>query len=147
MKKVLHNRVYNTDSSYLLGSWTNNAQDESTYFVEKLYQKRSGEFFLYGKGGSNSRFAKQVGSQWLSGEKIVPLIWDEAKAWAEKHLSPEEYETHFGDITMTDERQAFTVYLSTGTVQKIRRSCAMSGENMSVYIENLVWADTRKRGD
>lgn len=147
MEKMVHNRRYNTDTSDLLGSWTNNSQEESSYFVEELYQKRSGEYFLYGKGGSKSRFAKQVGSQWLSGEKFIPLTWDEAKAWSEKHLSPEEYEMHFGDITMTDERQTFAVYISTGTIQQIRRSCAKSGKSMSAYIENLVWEDVRKRGD
>lgn len=144
MEKMVHNRRYNTDTSYLLGSWTNDSQEESSYFVEELYQKRSGEYFLYGKGGSKSRFAQQVRSQWLSGEKIVPLTWDEAKAWAENHLSPEDFEKHFGEISITDVRQAFTVYISTGTIQQIRRSCAKSGKSMSAYIESIVWEDARK---
>lgn len=145
MEKMVHNRRYNTGTSDLLGSWINSSQEESSYFVEELYQKRSGEYFLYGKGGSNSRFAKQVRSQWLPGEKIVPLTWEEAKAWAEKHLSPEDFEKHFGDISITGERQTFAVYISTGTIQQIRRSCAKSGKSMSAYIENLVWEDARKK--
>ena len=58
---------------------------------------------LFGEGGARTRYARQVGSStWSGGEEIRPLTIDEAREWAEKHLSADEYETIFGPVSEDD---------------------------------------------
>ena len=39
-----------------------------------MYQKRTGEFFLFGRGGPASKYAQaQKNNGWSNGEKLIPL--------------------------------------------------------------------------
>lgn len=66
------------------------------YVHEGLYLKRTGEFFLYGEGGPRSKYAEEISANsWSGGELLIPLTDDEAKEWAERHLSGDDYEKIF----------------------------------------------------
>lgn len=96
MKKIIGGRRYNTDTAKYIGSAQSNCGvTDFKYFEESLYLKKTGEFFLHGKGGPASKYAKEFdGSMW-GDEKIIPISLEEARAWGEKYLSPDEYEEVF----------------------------------------------------
>lgn len=65
------------------------------YFEEDLYQKKTGEFFLHGKGGGMTKYAIEVCGSMMGGEKIIPISLEEAREWGEKYLEVEKYEEVF----------------------------------------------------
>lgn len=97
MKKIINSKVYDTDKAHYLGG--DGGGDGFSRWHEELYQKRTGEFFLYGEGGAKTQYAEYVegpGGGWTSGAMIMTLSYDAARKWAEKHLSADEYEEIFG---------------------------------------------------
>lgn len=87
MRKIIKNRVYDTDTAKAEATYSNNYPRSSfQYYEETLYIKKNGEYFLYGKGNAASPYAEHSYN-----EKITPLTYDKAKDWAEKRLTPEEY--------------------------------------------------------
>lgn len=104
MKKIINGRKYDTETAQELGHYSNyGSWNDFNHLEEGLYRKKNGEFFLFGEGGARTRYARQVGSStWSGGEEIRPLTIDEAREWAEKHLSADEYETIFGPVSEDD---------------------------------------------
>ena len=137
MKKIINNKVYDTDTAKKLGSWENMYDSRDFgYFSEALYQKRTGEFFIYGEGGPMSKYAKTVGTnQWSGGERIMPVTMAEAQEWAENHLSADEYESIFGAIVEDDTRSALNITLPNSLIERLRREAAADGINLSAHIE------------
>jgi len=99
MKKIINGKRYDTDTATLIGSAGYSYSGDLEYWTEELYRKKTGEFFLYCKGGALSRYGRQTGqNEWSGGEKIRPLSLKEAQEWAEEHLNADEYEQVFGKI-------------------------------------------------
>ncbi len=94
MKTIIDGKTYNTETAkfikrdkYSEGIPTSDLE----YYAERLYQKKTGEYFLYGNGGPNSKYSKQTReNEWTSGEKIIPLTEVEANAWILAFASIEE---------------------------------------------------------
>jgi hypothetical protein len=98
MKKIINGKKYDTETATLIGDWWNRlGSNDFGYCVERLYKKKTGEFFLNGEGGANTKYATKYGNMYGSGETIEPLTVDEAKAWAERHLDADTYESVFGE--------------------------------------------------
>lgn len=98
MKKIIHGKLYNLATAKEIAYVTNDDYGLA-YWAETLYQKRTGEFFLYGEGGPMSCYARAVGqNQWTGGEEIIPLTEAEAKEWAERHLDADDYIDIFGEV-------------------------------------------------
>ena len=99
MKKIINGRMYNTDTAELMGEWYNGlSRTDFWYCEEKLYLKKTGEYFLYGRGGARSRWSEWVCNCVGEGEGIIPLTITMAKEWAECNLSADEYEEIFGEV-------------------------------------------------
>lgn len=99
MKKIINGKKYDTDTAKEVGSlWNGLAADNVEYFLEELYQKRTGEFFLYGTGGAFSKYSRSEGGNRYGISVIRPLTVEEAKEWAEKHLTGEAYEQIWGEV-------------------------------------------------
>lgn len=100
MKKVINNKMYNTETAKAVGNYSNTPyHSDFNYCSETLYRKRTGEFFLYGEGGPNSQYCQVIGNnEWGYGSDIIPISEEQAKQWAEAHLSGDEYEAIFGPI-------------------------------------------------
>lgn len=82
MKKIIEQKMYNTDTATYIGNNSNNfSRKDFHYFSEDLYRKTTGEFFLFGEGHALSAYRGQYGDSWGWGEAIVPLTEDEAKNW------------------------------------------------------------------
>ena len=99
MKRIINGKRYDTDTAKILGSAGYNHPGDFSFWREELYQKKTGEFFLYGIGGAMSKYARSIGlNEWSGGEEIIPLSPEEARKWAEKHLEVEEFEQLFGEV-------------------------------------------------
>lgn len=92
MKKIINGRLYDTETAKMIGSWSNGlGSSDFHYCTEDLYQKKTGEYFLYGSGGAMSAYGKSYGGGWCWGNDIIPMTEKEAKVWAETHLTADEY--------------------------------------------------------
>lgn len=99
MKKIIHGKMYNTETARLVGTYSYGYPRNFEHYSEELYVKITGEYFLAGEGGCLSKYAVSTGQNEVSGsEKIIPLTEDEAKEWAEEYLPADEYEQEFGEI-------------------------------------------------
>lgn len=97
MKKIIRGKLYDTDTAQQLAETYNYFGDFSDY-EEELYRKRTGEYFLHGKGGPTSRYAEPCGHGQSNGENIFPLSESEAREWAEANITAEEYISIFGKV-------------------------------------------------
>lgn len=99
MKKIINGKKYDTTTATRVGSYSFSNSRDFNHFSEELYCKTTGEYFLYGEGGPNSKYSRTVGqNEWSGGEEITPLTEEEARKWAEKHLTGDEYEDIFGEV-------------------------------------------------
>ena len=143
MKKIIGGKRYDTDTAREMGrDWYSNRTDFS-FWEETLYRKNTGEFFLHGEGGPMSRYAVSTGqNEWSGGEKIMPLTTEAARAWAEKHLDADEYESIFGKIAEEAiEKKTCSFSLTASTIEKIKRGAAERGMTMSAYLETVIGAE------
>lgn len=101
MKKIINNKLYNTDTANSLIYWYNDLpSNDGYYYAEELYIKKTGEYFLYGEGGALSPY----GSYDCEGRcsypdwDIIPLTDAKAKKWAVDHCSADKYMELFGAV-------------------------------------------------
>lgn len=100
MKQIINGKKYNTETAKEMGCWSNNySYGDFNYCEESLYRKKTGEYFLYGVGGAMSKYSQSCGQNtWSGGSEIMPMTESEARDWAEKHLTADEYEEIFGKV-------------------------------------------------
>lgn len=99
MKKFINGKKYNTATAKRIGDASYSNRTDFAYWYEELYQKKTGEFFLYGEGGPASKYSRATGqNEWSGSEAITPLTLAEAQEWGEKYLDGDEYEQVFGCI-------------------------------------------------
>lgn len=97
MKKIINNRLYDTDTAKYIGSFDNMlSQSDFHYCREELYKKKTGEFFLYGSGGAMSIYSKSCGDGYMGSEKIIPLTEEDAKEWVAENCNADTYIELFG---------------------------------------------------
>lgn len=140
MKKVISGRLYNTETARLTGYWESaGSTSDFSHIREELYRKRTGEFFLYGKGGPMSKYSRSCGNnEWSGGEDITPLTWEAARKWAEDHLDVEEYEELFGGISEDDGTEILSLSLPAALAAKARRAASQEGISLSQWIASLI---------
>jgi hypothetical protein len=138
MNKVIDGKVYNTKSAEFQGEDDNGMESgKFDYVKETLYKKRTGEYFLHGEGGANSRYGEWHGNTGSYGEKIMPLSLSEAKQWAEEHLDGDEYESIFGDPEPDEGKTALNLYVSNQTKATLQRMSEERGVSISKIVEEL----------
>ena len=135
MKKIINGKLYNTDTARQVGSWDSNITDRLYWVSETLYQKQRGEFFLHGEGGPGSKYAEPSGQgSWSSGEKIIPLSYDAAQAWAEGYLDANAYQATFGPVEEDDSTVRRLISMPASVEERIKREAARAGMSFSAYI-------------
>ena len=142
MRKIINGKLYDTSTAEFIGNDSYSNSRDFHHWSEELYQKRTGEFFLYGEGGPMSRYAETVGqNEWSGGEKIMPLTYDKARERAEKHLGVDEYEAAFGLPSEDDtDRDTLIVQLPAALMARIRQGAAENGETLTAHVEKLLRA-------
>lgn len=140
MKKIINGKLYDTDTAKELGIWSNGlGWGDFRNMCEKLYRKRTGEFFLYGQGGAMTKYAEAAsGGGWTGGEKIIPLTWNTAREWAEKSLDAEEYAEIFGMPDEDAEPVALNVQLDAELMARIRAKAAEDGTSLTATVTALL---------
>ena len=138
MKKIISGKLYDTDTAKSLGCDYHGSPRDFSYWSETLYKKRTGEFFLHGEGGPSSRYAVSLSQNtWGSGKKIIPLNYKAAQDWAEEHLSADDYQEIFGEVTEGDD-VLISIKLPASTDSKLRRIAAEKGLSMTALIVSLI---------
>lgn len=141
MKKIINNRVYDTETAKSIGEYEPNPyRSDFSWFCETLYQKKTGEFFLHGDGNANSRYSKSCGQNtWCGDEKIVPMSYEEAREWVEKHLDAEDYIALFGDPE-DEEGEKFDLHamISAASGKKLKQQASQKGLSISAYLDQLI---------
>lgn len=139
MKKVIKGKLYDTDTAQLVGEWDNGRYGSDFGRCEEaLYKKRTGEFFLHGRGGPMSRYATIRGSEATDGEEIAPLTYTEAQKWAEEHLDGDEYIAIFGEPDEDEGKEALHIYISKAAIAKAKQAAGQASITVSEYIEKLI---------
>lgn len=119
MKTTISGKVYDTEKASKCGAVENGKTNE------ELFCKKTGEFFLHKTGGALT-------------PTITPLSYDEAKRWAEKHLTEDGYNSIFGEVAEDDSKVALNLYLHKSSVAKAKREAAKAGTTVSEYVEQLI---------
>ena len=140
MKKIIKGKVYDTETAKELASWSNGGTWRDFNHVEEtLYRKKTGEYFLCGEGGPNTRYAERVDTNsWSGGSRIMPMTYQEATEWAEEHLDGDEYEAIFGEVVEDDTKRMMTYNLTVTAVEKVRRMAEKAGCSASEIIEAMI---------
>ena len=107
MNKIIKGKRYDTETAKQVAKTSSREQgvgpSDLKFWSENLYQKRTGEFFLYGEGGAMSKYREPYENNgFQSGYKIIPLTLDQAKEWAEQAVDADEYEAIFGPVEEED---------------------------------------------
>lgn len=140
MKKIIKGKLYDTDTAKHLGLWFNGRlSNDLSYCAESLYQKRTGEYFLFGDGGPMSKYSKMTGdNSWSGSSEIIPLSYDSARQWASEYLSADEFQTLFGDIVDDDSKKFLTCSVSVTAYNKVKHDAARLGISVSALVDQLI---------
>ena len=89
MKRLITNKKYDIHEANLVAEFNNGLDSTAAEFcIEELYLKKSGEYFLYGRGGVNTRWSD---SNEEKGERIKNLSTEEAQEWINLHSHDHHY--------------------------------------------------------
>lgn len=139
MKKIINGRRYDTETAKELGYyWNGLAVTDFSRIEETLYRKKTGEYFLYGEGGAMSKYAEADGTGWCGGSRIIPLPIEDAKTWAEEHLTADEYEDIFGEASEDDDKITVSLRMTPATRAKLKDMAAEEGKPLSDIVEELI---------
>ncbi len=139
MKKIIKRILYNTQTAKKLGEHSHGYVGDLDYYCEELYQKKSGEYFLYGVGGPMSAYCVQTATnEWSGSEEITPMTVKEARRWAEDNLDADDYIAAFGEPGEDDGYQTITVKINTETYNKLERKAKNAGLDISDFVSQLV---------
>lgn len=96
MKRLITNKKYDIHDAKLVAEYNNGLESSNAEScIEELYLKKSGDYFLYGRGGALTQWSGTGGT---SGEKIKSLTAKEAQAWIDLHSHDKyEYADLFGE--------------------------------------------------
>ncbi len=141
MKKNINNRRYDTDTARLVAEWSDSRYSvtDFNYSEEELYCKKTGEYFLHGRGGARTRYARSVGQNvWSGGEDIIPLTQEEARQWAEECMDTEDYDAEFGTPPESDDDSlaVLSVCMPVAIADKIRAQAKAAGVSISELIRS-----------
>lgn len=133
MKKIIGGKRYNTETAKYIGSGSPDySVNDFKYFEENLYQKKTGEFFLHGKGGPMTKYAIQAYGSMMGSEKIIPISLEEARSWGEKYLSPDEYEEVFE--VEEEDSVLFSVLLPETLYAELKAEAEEKGVSMKEIV-------------
>ena len=139
MRKIINVRRYDTATAKLVGEYETGYIGDFDWVAEKLYLKATGEFFLAGKGGARTRWSTRTIDGYASGDGILPLTLEEAREWAEEHLSVKDVENLFripSDAETGKKIQSFS--LSQTAIAGLKRLAQTCQTSRSDIIEQLV---------
>lgn len=137
MKKIINGRLYSTDTARELG--LDAGGDGFSHWCERLYQKRTGEYFLHGEGGPMTKYAVSISdNSWSGGEKIIPLSAAKAREWAEEHLDADTYAEIFGMPDEGESAEVLHVQIDAALAAKLRQLATEKGISLKACLEEIL---------
>lgn len=130
-------RRYNTETAKVQAQFSTGEASTPFWYMETLYRKKSGEYFLHGIGQIYSKYGKVINGKRVKGEEIIPLTYEEAKDWASKHLPPTEYDFLFGKIIKIGKYPCHLM-LPASTAEKLRRVASQTGRQQAEIVAELI---------
>lgn len=139
MKKIIKNKVYDTDTAQKVGYWWNgHPKNNFSCTEEELYKKRTGEYFIHGWGGGASPYAEAVGTSGFgAGEKIIPLSFEAAMAWAEEKLDADIYLAEFGEPENEGTERLY-IDIDASLKKRLETASQKEGITQTAIIERLI---------
>lgn len=139
MKRIIAGKKYNTETAQKMGMHDNGyAVNDFPYCEETLYRKKTGEFFLHGKGGGMSPYASTYGDRMGWGEKIIPLTELGAEEWAGVHLEVDVYESIFGEVRENSSDKTVNLTIMAESHEILRRLQTRTEKSMGEIVNELV---------
>lgn len=140
MVKIINGKKYSTETAERVGFYSNSPDRNDFHWEEEnLFKKRTGEFFLFCEGGPASIYCTWIDSRnRTSGDKIIPLTFEEAREWAEEHLDAEEYEEIFGEVEESGETKGVMYSLPVAAIERVKRVAQERRCSASQVIEDLI---------
>ena len=139
MNKVIHGKGYNTKTAKMIAEYNNGLKrNDLGYYEEKLYIKKTGEYFLHGLGGKLSKYGVSHSNNSILNETIIPMSIAEAKYWAKTHLSYGKYNAIF-DISdnmnnNSNQQKRISLILPTPILEKLHTKKEVTGLTVSALI-------------
>lgn len=131
MKKTIRGRTFDTDTAERLGAY------RDSNCIEILFRKRTGEFFLYGRGNAESDYAKWGKTGVVGGEQIITLTPKQAQKWARLKLSVKQYDDLFGSGA-DSQKQTISLSLPIGAIKALKNAAAEQGRTSSALIAEMI---------
>ena len=117
MRRVIHNKVYDTDTAMMIGSEFSIDERGVPQNERRLYRKKTGEFFLYGHDVAGT---------------IKPLTYEDAETWARMYLSSGDFNWYFGEPNDEDAgNEVMTISVPAGIARRIRTEAQRTGATIS----------------
>ena len=139
MDKRIGTTLYRTSTSHKVGTWSNGADNKLDAIEETLYRKitRASTYFIHGKGGARTQYAKSKKGTLIAGEDIRLVPFAEAKKWAEEHLTEDEFKAEF---CLAEEgwQDRFNLRIPSATASKIRIAAKERNTTISAIVTELV---------
>jgi|SRR5215472_2324909 len=98
MKRIIDGKRYDTDTAEHVAEVGNDYnRSDFRWEVSNVYTTKRAAWFIAGKGGPMSRWARKVegGGTWTDGEGLEVLTQDEARELLEQHNAIEALEQYF----------------------------------------------------
>lgn len=115
MKRIIRNKVYDTDTAMMIGSEFSIDEHGDPQNERRLYRKKTGEFFLYGHDGA-----------------IKPLTYEDAETWARMYLSSFDFNFYFGEPDDEDAgTEVMTISIPANVARRIRMEAQRTGATIS----------------
>lgn len=139
MKKIIDGRLYNTETAKLVGDCDLDvAANDFSWYGEELYRKKTGEYFIFGEGNAASRYAEHAYGMWQAGKAIIPLTFEQARDWAEEHLTADEYAAEFGEPDEDAEDVQMLVKVSPAAKAALDELRSREGITLSQAVERFI---------
>jgi hypothetical protein len=134
--QIINGKRYDINRATILYNWNNRKlESDPDYLSESLYRKKTGEYFLYGIGGANTRYGVWEGVTGRAGYKIMPLTPAEARLWVESHATADEYAEIF---SVSEKAPMRFNSVSPEIRQKMERIREETGKTLTEIFEEAI---------
>ncbi len=127
--------MYDTDKAIKLCQRSGGSG--SAEFVEELYRKRTGEFFLHGSGGALSNYARRnTDGTLVQGERVIPISYAQAREWVRAYAT-DKFDAIFG-VSEDGTKIRVSIMLSNRAIDYTKQEAARRKQTISSYLEGLI---------
>ena len=140
MKKVINNKVYDTDTARLIADVPHtNIKGSEGACEQRLYLKKSGEFFLWLSGARSEVVSNMALDNGVHDRErhFYPISYEQARKWAESEMSADEWLELF-EPEEDDSTSQLAIKISTASYTKLKKAAQMESKTLRQKIEELI---------